>query len=93
MSVERNDRASSELGSDMGGVEVGVAALLARRATVSLVEVSPSMEMALKEVRMADFSRLVRVVGVTEQSVQRMPRRVAILGWIMPAPLVMPASE
>ena len=93
MRVERNDLASSELESEMGGVEGGVAALLARRATVSLVDVSPSIEMALNEVRMADFSRVVRVVGVMEQSVQRMPSRVAMLGWIMPAPLVMPARE
>ena len=93
MSVETKAAASSDFGSEIGAVEGGVAAPLARSATVSLVEVSPSMEMALKEVRMADFRRGVRAAGVMEQSVQRMPRRVAMLGWIMPAPLVMPARE
>ena len=34
-----------------------------------------------------------RAVGVTGASVQMMPRVVAMFGWIMPAPLVMPAME
>ena len=71
----------------------GAAAPLARMATVSLVEVSPSMEMELKEWVTAVVRRIWRAEGAMGASVQRMPRRVAMLGWIMPAPFVMPARE
>lgn len=69
------------------------AAPLARRAMVSLVLVSPSMEMALKERETAWVRRAFRAEGLMGTSVQRMPRRVAMFGWIMPAPLVMPAKQ
>lgn len=67
------------------------AAPLASRTTVSLVLVSPSMEMELKERETAWVRRGFRTEGLMGTSVQRMPRRVAMFGWIMPAPLVMPA--
>lgn len=51
------------------------------------------MEIALKELATAVVSKGWRVGEGMAQSVQRMPRRVAMLGWIMPAPLVMPARE
>ena len=66
---------------------------LARMATVSFVLVLPSTLMALKERETADVRRGERVVAGMGASVQRMPRRVAMFGWIMPAPLVMPAME
>lgn len=69
------------------------AAPLARIARVSLVEVSPSMEMELKDWLAADLRRGCRAAGAIGASVQRMPSSVAMLGWIMPAPLVMPARE
>ena len=78
----------------MLGVEgEGAAAPLARMARVSLVEVSPSMEMELKECADADLRRDWRGKGAMGASVHRMPRRVAMLGWIMPAPFVIPARE
>ncbi len=60
---------------------------------MSLVDVSPSMEMELKEWLTAVVRSGRRAEGAMGASVQRMPRRVAMVGWIMPAPLVMPASE
>ena len=83
-------RPSFEVGEVMGGPP---AAPLARTARVSFVEVEPSMEMALKERSVAWVRRGWRVEGGMGASVQRMERRVAMLGWIMPAPLVMPARE
>ena len=68
------------------------AAPLARMATVSFVEVSPSMEMALKERSTACVRSGERTLAEIGASVASMPSRVAMLGWIMPAPLVMPAS-
>lgn len=67
------------------------AAPLARMAMVSLVLVSPSMEMELKERSTACLRRDWRAGGAMGASVQRTPRSVAMLGWIMPAPLVSPA--
>ena len=81
---------SGEVGEAMGGPP---AAPLARMARVSLVLVLPSMLMALKERSTAWVRRGRRVEGGMGASVQRMPRRVAMFGWIMPAPLVMPAME
>lgn len=69
------------------------AAPLARTARVSLVLVEPSTLMALKERSTAWASMGCRVLDGMGASVQTMPRRVAMLGWIMPAPLVMPAIE
>ena len=83
-------RPSFEVGEVMGGPP---AAPLARMARVSFVEVEPSTEMALKERSVAWVRRGRRVEGGMGASVQRMERRVAMLGWIMPAPLVMPARE
>ena len=84
------DIPSAEVGDVMGGPP---AAPLARTARVSLVLVLPSMLMALKERSTACVRRGWRVEAGMGASVQRMPRRVAMLGWIMPAPLVMPAIE
>lgn len=67
------------------------AAPLARSAMVSLVLVSPSMEMELKDLETAWVSKGCRMEGAIGASVQRTPSRVAMLGWIMPAPLVIPA--
>jgi hypothetical protein len=55
------------------------------------VLVSPSTEMELKERETACVRRDCRAEGSMGASVQRTPRRVAMFGWIMPAPLVMPA--
>ena len=56
------------------------AAPFARSATVSLVLVSPSMLMELKDRSTAWVSMDWRVGGCMGASVQRMPRRVAMLG-------------
>lgn len=66
------------------------AAPLARMATVSLVLVSPSIEMLLNDLEMEDVRRDWRDEGAMGASVHIIPNRVAMLGWIMPAPLVMP---
>jgi len=58
---------------------------------VSLVEVSPSIEMLLKDLSIAAVRRDCRGAGAMGASVQTIPRRVAMFGWIMPAPLVIPA--
>ena len=81
---------SFDVGESIGGPP---AAPLARIARVSFVEVEPSTEMALKERSVAWVRRGRRVDGGIGASVQRMERRVAMLGWIMPAPFVMPARE
>lgn len=81
---------SGEVGDVMGWPP---AKPLARMARVSLVLVLPSTDMALKERSTAWVRRGRRVEGGMGASVQRMPRRVAMLGWIMPAPLVIPAME
>ena len=70
------------------GVDDKAAAPLARMARVSLVDVSPSMEMQLNDLLVAVLRREERAGGETGASVQRMARRVAILGWIMPAPKI-----
>lgn len=69
------------------------AAPLASMATVSLVLVSPSMEMLLKDLSTAGTRRLDRADGAIGASVHTMASRVAMFGWIMPAPLVMPTIE
>ena len=81
---------SSEVGEVMGGPP---AAPLARTARVSLVLVLPSMLIALKERSTAWARRGWRVEAGIGTSVQRIPRRVAMFGWIMPAPFVIPAIE
>lgn len=69
------------------------AAPLARMAMVSLVLVSPSTEMELKDRDTACLRSGWRAEGAMGASVQRTPRRVAMFGWIMPAPLVIPARR
>ena len=69
------------------------AAPLASIATVSFVDVSPPMEMALKDRSTAWVRRGDKVPAGIGASVARIPRRVAMFGWIMPAPLVMPTRE
>lgn len=69
------------------------AAPLARIATVSLVDMSPSTEMELNDRSTAWVRSSESVVAEMEASVARIPRRVAMFGWIMPAPFVMPARE
>lgn len=51
------------------------------------------MEMALNERSAAYRSAASSADGVTAASVARMHSIVAMLGWIMPAPLAMPARE
>lgn len=58
---------------------------------MSFVDVSPSMEMLLKEVVVEAFRSERRATGSMAQSVAMRERRVAMFGWIMPAPFVMPA--
>lgn len=57
-----------------------MAAPLARMATVSLVDVSPSMEMELKDFSTAEVRRDFRAGADIAASVARIPNRVAILG-------------
>ncbi|SCZ97281.1 BZ3500_MvSof-1268-A1-R1_Chr4-2g07108 [Microbotryum saponariae] len=67
---------------------------LASTTIVSLVDMSPSTEMELKERSTAYVSASCREAGVTAASVAIMPSSVAcggpMLGWIIPAPLSMP---
>ncbi len=58
---------------------------------MSLVEVSPSTEIVLKDLSTAWVRRGCSTEAGMGASAQMMPRRVAMLGWIMPAPLVIPA--
>ena len=53
---------------------------------MSFVLVSPSMEMLLKDLSTAAERRDCKADGVMGASVQMMPRRVAMFGWIIPAP-------
>ena len=69
----------------------GLAAPLASRATVSFVEVSPSTLMELKLCAVACVRRDSHADGERDTSVQRMARSVAMFGWIIPAPFVIPA--
>jgi hypothetical protein len=55
------------------------------------VEVSPSMDILLKERSTALVRRLGSSAGAIGASVAIIPRRVAKFGKIIPAPLVMPA--
>lgn len=74
-------------------VLLAAAVPLANMTTMSLVEVSPSMEMQLYDLSAATERSRCSASGVTGASVQMMPRVVAILGWTIPAPLVIPAME
>ena len=58
---------------------------------MSLVLVSPSIEMLLNDLSIALLSRLDSGLGAMGASVHITPSNVAMLGWIIPAPLVMPA--
>lgn len=49
--------------------------------------------MLLKDLSIAEARRGWSVLGDMGASVQRMPRRVAMFGCIIPAPLLMPARE
>ncbi len=66
------------------------AAPVAKARTVSDVEVSPSMVMALKLPPTASTSASCRSVGAIGASVNRKASMVAMSGAIMPAPLAMP---
>jgi hypothetical protein len=59
----------------------------------SLVEVSPSMVTRLKEPSASSLTRGCSSSGAIAASVARKPSMVAILGRIMPAPLLMPVME
>ena len=83
-------RPSSDVGEVIGDPP---AAPLARSATVSLVDVSPSILMELKERSTAWVRSGWRVEAGMGASVVMIPSRVAMLGWIMPAPFAMPARE
>ena len=56
----------------------------------SLVEVSPSMVMRLKEPSASFLANTGNRAGSMQASVAKKPSMVAILGRIMPAPLLMP---
>mmetsp|Transcript_15138 Transcript_15138/g.36638 ORF Transcript_15138/g.36638 Transcript_15138/m.36638 type:complete len:379 (+) Transcript_15138:485-1621(+) len=62
----------------------------ARPMTLSLVEVSPSTEIWLKEPWLARFIILRQASEDTGASHVTTPSMVAMLGWIMPDPLPMP---
>src|SRR5271167_2208292 len=66
------------------------AAPLARTSTVSLVEVSPSIEMALKVRSVTSCSVFCKRLGAMAASVATNASMVAMFGWIMPAPLAQP---
>ena len=63
---------------------------MAKISTVSLVEVSPSMVMALKVSSTAGSSEARSACGSMAASVKRKASMVAMSGAIMPAPLAMP---
>ena len=58
----------------------------------SLVEVSPSTVMRLKERAAASASMRCSAAWLTAASVATKPSMVAMSGWIMPAPLAMPVT-
>ncbi|MNV42837.1 hypothetical protein D3C71_1345340 [compost metagenome] len=59
----------------------------------SLVEVSPSMVTRLNEPSANSRASCCTTAGATQASVARKPSMVAMLGRIMPAPLLMPVME
>jgi len=61
-------------------------------STVSLVLMSPSTVMQLNVPATASDSVFWRKLRGTEKSVARKASIVAMFGWIMPAPLAMPAT-
>ena len=63
---------------------------LARMVTMSLVEVSPSMEIMLNVSAMSCDSAVCNMAGEISTSVVRKTSMVAILGWIIPEPFAMP---
>jgi len=81
-------RRPSRLSGSVIGSFPAVPPAITRR--VSLVLVSPSMVMALKDVAVAAFSRDCRTGRAMTASVATKPSMVAILGAIIPAPLAMP---
>src|SRR5271163_64669 len=68
------------------------AAPLARTSNVSFVEVSPSMEMALKVRDVTSCNVFCSRLGAMAASVVTKASMVAILGWIIPAPLAQPTK-
>ena len=69
----------------------GCAALrVAMTMKESLVEVSPSMVMRLKDALAKSAAKVGNKAGSTLASVAKKPSMVAMLGRIMPAPLLMP---
>lgn len=67
------------------------AAPLAIIATMSLVDVSPLIDMRLYDLSAAVDKSCCEATRVAGASVQMMPKVVAMLEWMIPAPLVMPA--
>ena len=68
------------------------AAPFAKMAKVSLVEVSPSMEIMLKVASVTWWMAFCSMAGLMAQSVVTKHSMVAMLGWIMPLPLEMPPT-
>ena len=66
---------------------------LARIVTMSLVEVSPSIDSILKVFAMSPDRAFCSMAGVIAASVVRNTSMVAMLGWIMPLPLAMPPKR
>ena len=66
---------------------------LASASTVSLVDVSPSTVMWLKDSFTAAHSTSRKTVGATAASVVMKASMVAMRGWIIPAPLATPARQ
>ena len=66
---------------------------LARIVTQSLVLLSPSTVIRLNDRFVASFKAIFRVFASMTASVNKNPSMVAILGWIMPEPLVIPPIE
>ena len=62
----------------------------ASTVTISLVEVSPSIEIMLKVLWMSPESAFCSISGEIAASVVMNTSMVAMLGWIMPLPLAMP---
>ena len=66
------------------------AAPLARMASISFVEVSPSIEIILNVSSATSLHAFCRSSGAMSASVVTKQSIVAILGWIMPEPFAMP---
>ena len=80
-------RPSSELSEVTGALP---ALLVAMTMKESLVEVSPSIVTRLNEPSASSCASCLITAGSTQASVARKPSIVAMLGRIMPAPLLMP---